>query len=378
VNDRLEADFPLHAVVDELVEAVSAYRAIRNADGEIVDFLWTYANRKQAESTPLSRGELIGQTLLTVHPARSHMVRAYARVVDTGEPYTHPALWFEDTYRKGRPARRAFDLRATRSGDGVVVVKREVTEEVIVAELRELALQEERSLTQRLRDLDASRAALIAAVTHDLRTPLAGIVGLSWLLEADWESMEEETRREYVRDIVRSGEELDRRITSVLEHLKVETGSYEVDLEVCDVGEELAGAVDRMALMLAPYRVVFEVPEDTKVIADRTALARVAENLLSNAVKYSPQGTSITVRATSDADCVVVSVVDEGPGISEEDATRVFRQFERLESGRQTAYGNGVGLAAVRQLVELMHGRVWVEANAPQGSAFRFALPIAA
>jgi signal transduction histidine kinase len=131
-----------------------------------------------------------------------------------------------------------------------------------------------------------------------------------------------------------------------------------------------------MSLMLQPYRVVFDVPTDTRVLADRTALARVAENLLSNAVKYAPQGTTITVHTASDGDCVVVSVVDEGPGISEEDATRVFRQFERLESGRQVAYGNGVGLAAVRQLVELMDGQVWVEANPERGSAFRFALPI--
>ena len=73
-----------------------------------------------------------------------------------------------------------------------------------------------------------------------------------------------------------------------------------------------------------------------------------------------------------------VSVIDEGPGISEEDAQRVFQQFERLESGRRVAHGNGVGLSAVRQLVELMDGKVWVEPNAGRGSAFRFALPLAA
>ncbi|HVT77749.1 MAG TPA: ATP-binding protein, partial [Acidimicrobiales bacterium] len=291
--------------------------------------------------------------------------------------YVHPSLWRVRDRGDGVTERRACEVRVTKSGDMVVVVSRDVTEDLIVAGLRELALEQERSITQQLRELDASRAALIAAVTHDFRTPLTGIVGLSWLLDTDWDDMEEATRREYVRDIVRSGEELDRRITSVLEHLKLETGRYEIELEICNVGDELAGAIDRMGIMLEAYTVAFEVPEDALVVADRTAFARVVENLLSNAVKYAPPATRVTLRAEREDNAVVVSVIDEGPGISEEDAQRVFQQFERLESGRRVAHGNGVGLSAVRQLVELMDGRVWVEPNEGRGSAFRFALPAA-
>jgi signal transduction histidine kinase len=355
--NALDEVFPLHVVVDDLPDAVAAFAAARDAAGMINEFERTYANHA-AVACELLGGSGVGA-----------LFDVCKRVVDSGEAYEHPSLWFGE---------RAFDVRITKSGDGCVVVAREVTEDLIVSELRELALQEERSLSQQLRDLDASRAALIAAVTHDLRTPLTGIVGLSWLLENDWDEMDEATRREYVRDIVRSGEDLDRRITSVLEHLKIESGRYEVELEMLDVGEELAGAIDRMTLMLEPYRVVFDVPEDTAVWADRTGFARVAENLLSNAVKYAPTGTTVTVRAAEEGEAVVVSVIDEGPGISEADAQRVFEQFERLESGRRVAHGNGVGLSAVRQLVELMDGRVWVDPNPDRGSAFRFALPKAA
>ena len=375
MDHPITTDFPLHAVVDGLLDAVSAFRAVRDADGHIADFAWAYANDAKAKLTPYTREELLGRRLLDVFPehSRSGIFDAYCHVVETGEPFVHPAMW------RGADAgqRRAFEVRATKWGDGLVVNSREVTDDVILAELRELALEQERSVSQQLRELDMSRAALIAAVTHDLRTPLAGIVGLSWLLDSDWEEMDETTKREYVRDIVRSGEELDRRITSVLEHLKVETGRYEVELETCNVGDELAGAIDRMSLMLERYTVVFEVPEDAYVRADRTALARVFENLLSNAVKYAPEQTRVTVRAEASDDTVVISVIDEGPGISDEDAQRVFQQFERLESGKRVAYGNGVGLSAVRQLVELMDGSVWVERNDERGSAFRVALPVA-
>jgi signal transduction histidine kinase len=106
-------------------------------------------------------------------------------------------------------------------------------------------------------------------------------------------------------------------------------------------------------------------------------LARVLENLLSNAAKYSPPESRIGVRAERDGDEVIISVTDEGPGVSEEDAQRIFDQFQRLESARQLAHGNGVGLSAVRQLVGLMHGRVWVDSVLGRGSAFRFTLPAA-
>jgi signal transduction histidine kinase len=356
VNDAFEA----------LPDAVSRFAAVRDDAGEIIDFTWTYANPAAARATRYEREALIGARLLAVFPglAESGIFEEYKRVVETGEAFSHPALWHDGTWGDGNRERRAFGVRATKSDDGFVVIYHEVTDDLIPS--------------QQLRDVDASRFALMAAVTHDLRTPLAGIVGLSWLLDSDWETMTEETRREYVRDIVRSGEDLDRRITSALEHLKCETGRYEVDLEVCDVGEELAGAIDRMALMLESHRIVFDVPDDTLLWADRAAFARVAENLLSNAVKYSPEGTNVTVRAERVESAVVVSVIDEGLGISEEDAQRVFQQFERLDSGRRVAHGNGVGLSAVRQLVELMDGKVWVEPNAGRGSAFRFALPLAA
>ena len=342
----------LHAVVDQLPDAITAYTAVRDASGDAVGFVATYRNEAAAG--------------LDLTPDDANGLRsAFAHVIATGEPYAHAALWHGGA---------VFEVHASRADDGVVAVYRDITEDVIVSELRELALAEQRSLTRQLRDLDDSRSALIAAVTHDLRTPLTGIVGLGWLLDSDWEAMDEVTRRDYVRDIVRSGEELDRRITSVLEHLKVESGRFEVELEPCDVGEELAGAIDRMTLMLEPYQIVFAVPDDTVVRADRMAFARVVENLLSNAVKYAPAASTVTLRAAREGDTVVVSVEDEGPGVSAEDALRVFQQFERLESGRRVAYGNGVGLAAVRQLVELMGGRVWVEPNQPRGSAFRFAL----
>ena len=379
VQELFATGAALNAAVDAFPRPVSAFEAVRAQSGRIADFVCVYANSAARAVLEQTQCELVGKTLREVSFAGTveELFETFGRVVETGEPHSDPAMWWQEQAVDGTVHRRAFEVEASKSGDGFVLISREVTEEMIAAEMSELALEQERSLTRQLRDLDNSRAALIAAVTHDFRTPLTGIVGLSWLLESDWDELDDATRREYVHDILRSGEELDRRITTTLEHLRVESGNFAVQAESCNVRHEIARVLDRMRLMLDTNTVEFDVPEDVVVWADPTAFARVVENLLSNAVKYSPSHSTIGLHAERGDAKVTVSVADQGPGISDEDVHRIFDQFERLESGRLMAQGNGVGLSAVRQLVDLMQGDVWVERNVGGGSVFKFSLPVA-
>ena len=129
------------ASVEHLHEALSVFTAIRDDRQVIVDFRWEFANTAASEVTGYSSDDLVGQTLLTVlpHHGPSGMLATYCAVVDTGIAYVEPSLWYEDVWGDGRRRRRAFDVRATRFGDGFVVVTREVTEER--AQEEELARQ---------------------------------------------------------------------------------------------------------------------------------------------------------------------------------------------------------------------------------------------
>lgn len=218
---------------------------------------------------------------------------------------------------------------------------------------------------------------LIAAIAHDFRTPLSGITGIGRILEEDFDLMSPDMVRDCVRDMVRCSEELDRRITAVLDQINVTTGTFQVVPEALNLHDELAHGLDRLILLFEHYTVELEAPSDLVVKADRAGLTRIVENLLSNAVKYSPKFSLIEVVATRDGDEIVLTVADQGSGISEVDAERIFGQFERLDTNRATAAGNGVGLAAVRQLAELMGGRVWWAPNQGGGSRFNVALPAA-
>ena len=220
-------------------------------------------------------------------------------------------------------------------------------------------------------------SGLLAAVAHDFRTPVAGIVGIGRILEADFDFMSPEMLRECVRDMVRCGEELDRRITTVLDNISVGSGTFRIEPESLNLRNELAETLDRTILLFENFTVEMEVSSDLNVMADRSALVRIVENLLSNAVKFSPKFSLIELLAERHDDGVVVTIADQGPGIPPDAAERIFGRFERLASNRRTARGSGVGLAAVRQLAEMMDGRAWVEPRLGGGSAFKVLLPSA-
>ncbi len=219
--------------------------------------------------------------------------------------------------------------------------------------------------------------ALIAAIVHDFRTPLSGITGIGRILEEDFELMSPDMVRECLRDMVRCSEELDRRITSVLDQINVESGTFRTEIETLNVHDELGAILDTLVLMFEHFTVELEAPATLDVKADRNALTRIVENLLSNAVKYSPKFSLIELVATRVDNDVVITITDQGSGITEGDAERIFGQFERLDSGRAAGRGNGVGLSAVRQLAEMMGGRAWWEPNPGGGSRFNVALPAA-
>lgn len=148
----------LRAVMASFTESLSLFTALRDDSGAIVDFRWDYANRNASITTGYSSEELVGRTLLGVFPQQgpAGMIAAYAAVVETGESYVEPALWYEDVWGDGQKARRCFDVRASKVGDGFVVVTRDVTaerEREAELELRQVDLERSNAEMRVLREL---------------------------------------------------------------------------------------------------------------------------------------------------------------------------------------------------------------------------------
>ncbi len=240
--------------------------------------------------------------------------------------------------------------------------------------IQNIRLRVESGKVSAYRELDRMKTELLNNVSHDLRGPLGNIKGHAQELLESAETMDPGEQESYLRTIE---EEADR-IKDLLEHLldlsRLEAGAVRLELEPVN----LARAVDRELGSIDRRRHSFEntVPWDALVMADSKRFRQVLRNLLENAVKYSPAGGAITVAAKDTQAEVLVSVSDQGVGIPRHQWDRIFRPYERAESGKaEIIAGTGLGLAICKGIIEAHGGRIWVESEPGVGSTFSFTVP---
>lgn len=241
-------------------------------------------------------------------------------------------------------------------------------------------------VTEQVRD-EKNKAVLLASVSHDLRTPLTTIkAAVTGLLQADV-SWEEEVRREILEEIDAEADHLHTLVNALVEMSRIEMGALTLDKEWCDIVELVHSTLTRAQRLLADFTVSTQIQSPLPLIyADYAQLEHVLYNLLENATRHSPRQSEIRVLVDiigrkalpygmpeSTARAVRVQIIDQGPGIPEEERERVFRSFYSLG-----AQGNGLGLAICRGIVEAHQGRIWIEAEETGGACFVFVLPITA
>jgi two-component system sensor histidine kinase KdpD len=220
------------------------------------------------------------------------------------------------------------------------------------------------------------RSALLASISHDLRTPLAVMAGASSTLAERSERLSEAERRELVQSIVRQAHELSEHVAKVLQMTRLESGAIALDRDWTDLSDVVMAALDRLHEPLAAHRVVVELPPDLPLVrVDAPLVEQALGNLLENAGKHTPAGTVVRLRAQARATEITVSVEDLGGGIRDEDLERVFQKFSHggVDGG---GAGIGLGLAISRAIVRLHNGRAWAERVPGGGTAFRFTLPV--
>jgi len=221
--------------------------------------------------------------------------------------------------------------------------------------------------------------ATVAILAHELSNPLTVIIAYSDLMLS--ETPLNSTQRKWMENIRVSGDRIEALGSALVNAAHIGSNDVTVNLERFTVCE----AVDRVvtAFTLSATNHSFEVEitsELPEVIGNRFKLDQVLRNLLDNAVKYSPPGTKVTITAhhQPERQRVVIGVGDQGIGIALEDRVRIFSPNERItHSETENIWGVGLGLFIVRELVELMSGKVWLDSELDQGSTFFFSLPTA-
>jgi signal transduction histidine kinase len=233
-------------------------------------------------------------------------------------------------------------------------------------------------LYRELETASKHKSEFLANMSHELRTPLNAILGFSQVLREEMFGEVNEKQREYLDDILSSGNHLLSLINDVLDLSKVEAGQIELEVAPFSLREALERGVvmvreraskDGVRLALATE------PAADVVEGDERRIRQVIFNLLSNAVKFTPEGGSVDVSAAKVNGEVRVAVADTGPGLAADDQERIFDEFQQTETGIEQREGTGLGLALSKRFVELHGGRIWVDSELGTGSTFVFTLP---
>ena len=236
----------------------------------------------------------------------------------------------------------------------------------------EQELKAEREEAAELRAIDELKTTFLRAVSHDLRTPLAAILGLSVTLETQ-EDLGSAEARDFARRISTNARKLDRIVSDLLDLDRISRGILEPNLDETDLGELVRRAVAESEL---PVGRQTELQIETVTIeADAAKIERIFENLLSNAVRHTPPESRIWIRAGPEAGGALLVVEDEGPGVPAAHRESIFQPFGQGAGAPEHAPGVGIGLAVVARFAELHGGRAWVQDREGGGASFHVFLP---
>lgn len=232
-----------------------------------------------------------------------------------------------------------------------------------------------------LKQMNDEKDQFMNIATHDLRNPLSGIQGISRILSENTGDLSQNDIRKYGSAINESSNRMFELIDNYLNVHRIEQGQIKAEIEPVSLELLADQAETRFSRRLKEKNMTLEIQKsdvETIALADPSLSAQVLDNLISNAVKYSPHGSNIQVSIQQKNKHGSITVKDQGPGISEEDQKKLFKKFTRL-STKSTGgeISTGLGLSIVKQLVEMMDGKVTCESKPGQGAAFSFTLPLA-
>jgi len=220
------------------------------------------------------------------------------------------------------------------------------------------------------------RDRFLGVLSHELRTPVTSIYGGTQLLLGRGARLDEETRTELLVSVAAESERLQRMVENLIALARIERGAEFAPSRPVLIDRVIRDLIDRERQLWPEVTIRLDIPHPVQMVsAEEEYIGQVVRNLLSNAAKYSGLGSTIEVEVTDGDGEVLIYVRDDGPGIDQEDADKLFSLYYRSAHQAASAPGAGIGLFICKELVALMGGRIWARARKPRGAEFGFTLP---
>jgi two-component system, OmpR family, sensor histidine kinase KdpD len=225
--------------------------------------------------------------------------------------------------------------------------------------IERVRLVEDLDRSKRAAETDRLRSALLTSISHDLKTPLAAILGSAGTLRDLSSALSDGEKADLLATVIEESERLNRFIANLLDMTRLESGAVVPNTAPHDVGEIVGSALRRAGKILAGHKIELNLAAGLPMLdLDAVLFEQVLFNVLDNAAKYSPAGTAIRIQSWSDNSAVYLQILDEGDGIPPADLEHIFDKFYRARKGDQVRAGTGLGLAISRGFVEAMHGTI--------------------
>ena len=389
LNAALIGDVTLESILNRIVErVVTVYGASRSQlllpeDG---DLLVVKASYPHGEPSQLDRQQLAVAVWAMEHrsPAGQSTVGRRVRLPrGVAEPIAAPMKRTEDVlFLPVATADRVVGVLSVtgkpgggRFGPDDEQLLTSFANQAALA-LERARLSDEAALAAVLAQSDELKSALLSAVSHDLRTPLAAIkTSATSLLDdsIDWDS---DARREFLEAIDEETDRLTLMVGNLLDLSRIEGGALKPDREWYDVAELVSDVQRRLANRTVTHPLTTIVQADLPLLwFDYVEIAQVLMNLCENAIKYTEPGTPVRIEASLVGKAIRFAVIDQGAGIPANKLGRLFEKFYRVDD-RARVRGTGIGLTICKGLVEAHGGKIWVESTVGVGTTFFFTIPL--
>jgi two-component system sensor histidine kinase KdpD len=250
--------------------------------------------------------------------------------------------------------------------------------DLIALAIDRVRLIEKAEAAREARESDHMRSELTATLSHELRLPLSAIKGYSTALLMPEVGWNEDKQKEFLTLIVEECEHMEGMLTDILDSSLIAMNQLSIQPEPIRLHHTAREVSHEMQLRTDNHNIVVDLSPDLPLVsADQRWIKQVFRNILDNAIKYSPSGGLIVIRGRARSADVVVSIADQGVGISPEDVIPLFEKYLRIRtSNRVHVPGTGLGLPFSRAIVEAHGGQIWAEGKQDQGTTMNFTLPI--